>query len=207
MLTVAGLFGVAIEDSRHRQLFQDISIPILPGGVVLITGSSGAGKSTLLRALRQQLQNVLSLEEINAPADLSVVDSFTTDLDKTLAHLARAGLSEARLLLQSPATLSEGQLFRYRLAQFFAGTAQVLIVDEFAAILDRVTARGVACQLARFIKNSTKTAVLATTHEDLLEDLQPTTRIHVGLNGKVNILEFHGKQNHDGVCDTKCNPK
>jgi len=198
MLTVAGLFGIPIEDSRQRQLFQDVEIPIAPGGVVLITGSSGAGKSTLLRGLRHQLKNALSLESINAPADRSVIDSFTEgggDLDATLAHLARAGLSEARLLLQSPATLSEGQLFRYRLAQFFAregGGAQILIADEFAAILDRITARVIANQLHRFIKSTNKSAIIATTHEDLLEDLRPTVRVHVSLNGKVSILECHG---------------
>jgi len=189
MLTVAGLFGVAIEDSRQRRLFDDVEIPIAPGSVVLITGSSGAGKSTLLRGLRQQLKDTLVLEEIDVPADRAVVDSFVSSLDETLTHLARAGLSEARLLLQSPATLSEGQLFRYRLAQFFAGGggAQILIADEFAAILDRVTARVVAYQLGRFIKTSNKTAILATTHEDLLEDLQPTVRVHVGLGGKVSV--------------------
>jgi len=187
MLMVAGLFGVGIEDARGRRLFEDVEIPILPGGIVLITGSSGAGKSTLLRGLRQQLKNALVLEEIDAPTDRVVIDSFTSSLDETLAHLARAGLSEARLLLQSPATLSEGQRFRYRLAQFFAGSSRILIADEFAAILDRVTARVVAYQLGRFIKTSNKTAILATTHEDLVEDLRPTVRVHVGLSGKVSV--------------------
>src|SRR5207249_10363269 len=98
---------------------------------------------------------------------------------EALRYLALAGLSEARLLLRSPAQLSEGQQFRFRLAQFLASTADVLVADEFAAPLDRVTARVLAWQLGRFVRASAQSprpraALVATSHTDFAEDLGAT---------------------------------
>ena len=92
----------------------------------------------------------------------------------TLGHLGaqRAGLSEAHTLLRSPAELSEGQQFRFRVAKFLASDADVLLADEFCATLDRVTAKLVAWQLGKFVRTGgAKAVIAATTHEDLGEDL------------------------------------
>ncbi len=87
----------------------------------------------------------------------------------------------------APAELSEGQRFRYRLAQFFASDADILIADEFAATLDRVTARVVAHQLGKFVRARRRAAIVATTHEDLAEDLRPALRIWKGFGDLVVI--------------------
>lgn len=195
-LAVAALFGIPLDGEAERVLFQEVDVPLGPGEVVLITGSSGAGKSTLLRRLGSALPApatpAMVLDHIPLPADRPVVDCFVGPLEIALGHLARAGLSEAPLLLRSPAELSEGQQFRYRLAQFFASGARVLIADEFGATLDRVTARVVAWQLGKFIRaskttNAPRAAILATTHEDLAEDLQPTVHLWKGLGEELHL--------------------
>lgn len=199
-LAVAALFGIPLDGATERLLFQEIDIPVGPGDVVLITGSSGAGKSTLLRRLVKGLpvsaMPAMVLDQIPLPADRPVVDCFGVPLEIALGHLARAGLSEAPLLLRSPVELSEGQQFRYRLAQFFASDARVLVADEFGATLDRVTARVVAWQLGKFIRASKTTdapraAILATTHEDLVEDLRAGVRLWKGLGEELRV-RFRG---------------
>jgi uncharacterized protein len=189
-LAVAALFGIALQRGEQCTLFENVQIAIAPGDIVLITGPSGAGKSTLLRCIAESLRQredltTITLDAIPLPADRAVVDCFEGSLDQALAHLARAGLSEAHLCLRAPSELSEGQRFRYRLAQFFASNADVLLADEFGATLDRVTARVVAHQLGKFVRGSGREAVLATTHEDLADDLQPTLRIWKGFGNRV----------------------
>jgi ABC-type ATPase with predicted acetyltransferase domain len=189
-LAVAALFGIALQRGEECTLFENVKMAIAPGDVVLITGPSGAGKSTLLRSITEALQSrttlkIAALDTIPLETDRAVVDCFDGDLDAALAHLARAGLSEAHLCLRAPADLSEGQRFRYRLAQFFASDAHVLLADEFGATLDRVTARVVAHQLGKFVRASGRTAVLATTHEDLADDLRPALHIWKGFGERI----------------------
>jgi len=146
----------------------------------LICGASGSGKSTLLRAIEAKLRatkkpgQLQRLTDIPLTPDRAVVDCFSQPLAETLALLSRAGLSEARVWLRKPAELSEGEQFRYRLARWMASSAQVLLADEFCAPLDRITARVVAWQLGKFVRASRRCAIVATSHEDLLADLQPT---------------------------------
>jgi len=199
-LAVAALFGVSIERGAERKLFDDVQLHIRPGDVILITGPSGAGKSTLLRRIGAELGRigeknavkVMALDDVRLPADQSVIDCFPGAIDIAAAHLARAGLSEAHVFLRAPAELSEGQRFRYRLAQFFASDADVLVADEFCATLDRVTARVVAFQLGKFVRASMQTnrpraVIVATTHEDLAGDLRATVRIWKGLGSDVTV--------------------
>jgi ABC-type ATPase with predicted acetyltransferase domain len=160
---------------------------------VLITGPSGAGKSTLLRAAEAALRarsprrprlRIQRLEQISLTSRLAIIDTFDAPLERALEMLSRAGLAEPRLWLRRPCELSEGQQFRYRLARFMAGAAHVLIADEFTATLDRTTARIIAWQLGRFIRDSAagglpRAAMVATSHADLEEDLHPTRVLRI----------------------------
>lgn len=184
-LGTAALFGIDVAGDAVRTLFKDVRVTLGPGRIVLITGASGGGKTTMLRLMEKELRErgvrVCRLEEVAIEADRAVVDCFDGPLEEGLGHLARAGLAEAHLLIRRPSELSEGQKFRYRLAKFFASDAEVLIADEFTATLDRVTAKIVAYGLGKFVRKSGKCAVLATTHEDVAEDVRAEVRISKGL--------------------------
>jgi len=51
-------------------------------------------------------------------------------------------------------------------------------MDEFAATLDRDTAKIVAYNLQKLARQQGKAVLAATTHTDLLEDLTPSVHIH-----------------------------
>ena len=152
------------------------SLSLRPGSLTLITGASGAGKSSLLRATREAhpQRRWIDLVTIAAP-DAPLVDCFDDlPLRATLELLARVGLAEAWSYLRTPAELSEGQRWRFRLARAIHEAARhpddapVIACDEFAAVLDRVTAIVVAHRLRRAIDVTPHAAaVVATSHEDI----------------------------------------
>ncbi|MGN6626115.1 MAG: hypothetical protein ACTHLN_05800 [Tepidisphaeraceae bacterium] len=170
-----------------------------PGQITLITGPSGAGKSRFLTALRNRSADrpvtwidpaAIKLPSVSV-IDL-VCDALTTTggepaIENALELLSRVGLAEAWTYLQKPAELSDGQRWRLMLALGVATAIRVgqtpsvavLAMDEFAALLDRVTARIVARALRRLIdrhigdQGATLGAVVATSHHDLLAALQP----------------------------------
>ena len=163
---------------------QIASLAPSPGQIVLIAGPSGAGKSSLLRAIRSLTRNTvrwIDLHRINPPPS-AVVDAFGrhVPLNRTLAMLSRVGLAEVWTYLRKPHELSEGQRWRLRLAIALmrsrrrARTRAVIVCDEFAALLDRVTAAIVARTLRRSIDSHRESsAIVATTHEDLIKALDP----------------------------------
>jgi ABC-type lipoprotein export system ATPase subunit len=141
----------------------------------------------------------MDLARVQLPAK-PIVDLFPhLSLEHTLHLLARVGLAEApHSFLLPPAKLSAGQRWRLRLAlalsrEFrllqhstnlspipIARTTAVhhaptsLMADEFAALLDRVTAAILARILRRIVSaSSTLSAILATSHDDLIAPLCP----------------------------------
>jgi uncharacterized protein len=181
---VAMRYGLGVEHGCGRKCAAEVTVP--EAGIALITGASGSGKTTLLRRVEEDLRlmgrGLLRLERIALPR-CAVVDCFGMPLEETTGLLARAGLGEPRLWLLAPRELSEGERFRFRLAQWMAGSARrVLIADEFCNGLDRVTARGVAWQLRRFVTEGRRAAVVATAHEDLGADLGPALHVRLSLN-------------------------
>jgi ABC-type ATPase with predicted acetyltransferase domain len=154
------------------------------GGIALITGPSGSGKSTLLRALRSLARGRrwIDISAIRLPRR-PVVECFPRlPPDQALTLLSRVGLAEAQCCIRTPTALSDGQRWRLRLAlalhhASWRGPA-VLACDEFAALLDRVS----ACTMARLLRKTTAAhpglcAVLATSHDDLAAALLPDIAI------------------------------
>lgn len=147
--------------------------------LTLIRGPSGAGKSMLLRAITSHLRasrprpRIIRADTIPLPPR-PCIDLFRAPADIAMRALARAGLAEAACILRAPGRLSEGQRARLRLAlalhradQFVAQHAQrpcLLILDEFAASLDRDTAAAVAALLHRRIHQSPSLKAIVITH-------------------------------------------
>ena len=193
------------DDARTRK---ELLRSLVPGAgqITLFTGPSGAGKSSMLRALRRirSSRRFVDLNRIDLP-DRPLVDCFgQTPLDETLALLSRVGLAEAWSYLRSPRQLSEGQRWRLKLAIGMrqstgvpasagmdsrdqkqtcglkpARRPTILLADEFAALLDRITAAIVAHCLRRAINTALNlAAILATSHEDLIRALAPDTIVY-----------------------------
>lgn len=168
---VADLFGLPEREPPHT-VCEGVELDIRPGDLVLFSGPSGSGKSSLLRAAACQLG---ALDALALPLpDVPLIDALPGAIEERLATLAACGLSEARLLLRMPAELSEGQRYRFRLcAAFAASDDRFVAADEFAAPLDRTTAKVVAFNVRKRVLRTGVGLLAATAHDDLAEDLQP----------------------------------
>ncbi len=202
-LIVAAWFGLTYSPTKRTQPHPPtLKIPLpRPGQILLITGPSGAGKSSLLRALRSRARRPW-LDLANIPLLNKPIIDLLPDLpiQSALQSLARVGLAEAHSYLCTPDQLSEGQRFRLRLAVALhqsqarpvgntdqhARTSKqqlatsnsprnsILASDEFAALLDRVTAAVISHALRRAIDRTPNlSAILATSHDDLIDPLAP----------------------------------
>ncbi len=155
-------------------------------------------------------------DEREAHAAACVVESLHGPLlgeAGVLRSLASAGLADATLLGRRAAHLSGGQRFRLSLARAFLRCAQpgtpsdrrptLLVADEFAVSLDRLSARCLARAVRKWVDRSSavgssgegKTGthggaalVAATPHDDLLEDLKPDVLVVVSDDGSFNLL-------------------
>jgi ABC-type ATPase with predicted acetyltransferase domain len=177
------------------------------GQIVLLTGASGAGKSTLLRALRESAaRHRIRWIDLDAAAlpDVPVVDCFGAafSVERAMELLSRVGLAEAWTYLRTPAELSDGQHWRLRLAMCLAGFGPsscrcrgrtILACDEFAALLDRITACIVARSLRKTIDalpGSRIGVAVATSHEDLVRALAPDVVVECDF-ARINVMRLH----------------
>ena len=171
---VANMFGLGVEKDRPIKVVNDCEVQIKPGQVVYVTGGSGAGKSLLLELLKEQFDDFIDVEGITLPEGKALVDCFgEQSVTEALNWLSVAGLSDAFAILRKPKELSDGQRYRFRLALALAQKPPVIFIDEFCSMLDRVTAAVVAHNVRRFADKFETIFIVATSHDDLLEDLCP----------------------------------
>ncbi|WP_166830539.1 hypothetical protein [Thalassoroseus pseudoceratinae] len=181
-------FGIGFETGQHT-IAEDFELPIRPDDVVLFTGASGSGKSSLMRNTGEQLRDqsgtkVVNVDDLELP-DRVLVDALGVPVHESLALLSACGLAEARLLLRTPNELSDGQRYRFRLALALAQHPDWVIADEFTATLDRTLAKIVAFNIRRLAHRTGIGFLLATTHDDVASDLDPSLHVVCRLDGRM----------------------
>src|SRR5262249_8106213 len=185
---VCDLFGLTGDDPPHT-VADGVRLDIQPADLVLFTGPSGSGISSLLRAAGSQL-GALDAHAMELP-DVSLIDAVGGPVERRLDHLAACGLSEARLFLRTPVELSDGQGYRFRLAlaldRVVGFRSAFMLADEFAAVLDRTLAKVLAFNLRKLVSRTGIGALLATTHEDLTDDLNPNLHVRCLGDGHIEV--------------------
>ncbi|MCH5374969.1 MAG: hypothetical protein JJ992_13415, partial [Planctomycetes bacterium] len=164
-------------------------------------------KSSLMRAAAAQLENVIDIDELDL-GEKCLIDGLECPFDEATKWLSLCGLSEAHLMLRTPAELSDGQRYRFRLAKGLSLQPDWLLADEFTATLDRVLARVIAFNVRKLASRERTGFLLATTHEDILADLQPDLHVRCELGGNVEVIRSgignNSDERADGVESSKC---
>lgn len=193
---IAQRFGLDLESAQRRA--QSVDVPLERGRVTLVEGASGAGKSMLLRAVIEQAmgEGVAVVDPgakrlRNRPA----IDLVRGDSPEHAARLlAQAGLSDARVFVTRERDLSAGERARVRLAMALreiekTDGAALLVIDDFAQDLDLHSARAVSALLARCLRGSNTSAIVATTRLGLAHPLDAAHRVTVNLSGHILTSE------------------
>ncbi|WP_285115014.1 ATP-binding cassette domain-containing protein [Leifsonia sp. fls2-241-R2A-40a] len=173
--------------SEGRWLFRGLTGEIVSGSTYAVTGPSGSGKSTLLSLLagwHQPVEGNITRDECRSVAWVFQnpfgVARRTAQDHVALALLAQ-GLSPARADAQAAvlldrfglrqvrnrafSALSGGEAQRLMLARAVASDADVLLVDEPTAQLDRSSARIVNETIGQLARRD-KIVVIATHDEE-----------------------------------------
>lgn len=196
VLEVAAMFGLGVDDQEQRTIVPRTDLNLCGGEVIFITGPSGSGKSTILRCIADELRGCLRFEDVLAcDDDRPIIEQLGADVQEAALLLSLAGLADAFLMLRRPSELSDGQRYRFGLARLIERATYadelaeiVVLADEFGAALDRLTASAVARRVGRWVRDHPEVCfIAATTHEDLLEALDPDVIVYKPLGGGLEI--------------------
>ena len=202
VVSVAEGFGLGLDQWEKFIVYDNVELKIGPKDIVYITGDSGSGKSVLLKALEKDIKQDMGLTCINISdirPDLNkpLIETVGKMLEESLELLSKVGLNDAFLFLRSYEQLSDGQKYRYRIAKMIESKVDFWIADEFAATLDRDTAKIVAYNLQKLARQQGKAVLAATTHTDLLGDLKPSVHIHKRFGKEICVVYYtneHAKE-------------
>ncbi|MGQ9642124.1 MAG: GNAT family N-acetyltransferase, partial [Candidatus Bathycorpusculaceae bacterium] len=197
---VAEGFGLGLDKWEKFVVYDNVELKIAPTDIVYITGDSGSGKSVLLKALEKDIRQdmgltCINIADIKPPLGKPLIETVGKTLEEALELLSRVGLNDAFLFLRTYEQLSDGQKYRYKIAKMIESGAQFWIMDEFAATLDRDTAKIVAYNLQKLARQQGKAVLAATTHTDLFEDLNPSVHIHKRFGLELSIKYFPKNEN------------
>jgi len=194
-VAVAEAFGLGIDEEKEFQIYDNVELKIGPKDVVYLTGDSGSGKSVLLKAIKRDLgSEAVDMADIHPDPDKPLIETVGETVEQCLELLSRVGLNDAFLFLRKYSQLSDGQKYRYRIAKLVESGRQWWIMDEFCSTLDRDTAKIVAFNLQKITRKEGKAVIAATTHTDLLGDLNPSVHIHKRFGKEISVIYYPNKQ-------------
>ena len=202
-LAVCEAFGLGVDEAKRFVVFDDFSLEFRRGDMVYVTGDSGGGKSLLLKAFRNYFGNeAVSLDELQIDPEETLIEGVGKDVKEAIEILSLCGLNDAFLFLRRFKELSDGQKCRYKLARLVnCREKMVWLVDEFCASLDRTMARIVAFLFQKVARKLGKTVVVATTHDDLIEDFQPDVIVEKGFESDVKVSRSEVKPRQCSLVD------
>jgi ABC-type lipoprotein export system ATPase subunit/GNAT superfamily N-acetyltransferase len=198
VVAVAEGFGLGLDQWEKFMVYDNAEFKIGPTDIVYITGDSGSGKSVLLKAFERDIKQDMGLTCINI-ADIQpeqntpLIETVGKTLEEALELLSKVGLNDAFLFLRTYEQLSDGQKYRYKIAKMIESKAHFWNMDEFAATLDRDTAKIVAYNLQKLARQQGKAVLAATTHTDLFEDLNPSVHIHKRFGKEIKVNYYPNK--------------
>ncbi len=186
----------------ERYIFRELNFEIKPGEIIAVVGASGAGKTTLLKmilgleeasggSVEVEAEKVVAVipgdvePEIGEESVIEQVYKVCGDIYLAVEILNLCGISDAVLYRAKYKELSTGQKERFKLAMCLAEKPSLLLVDEFAAHLDEVTAMRVARKLADVARRAGITIVAVTHRKEVISALSPDRVFYVGYGGVV----------------------
>ncbi len=184
----------------ERYIFRDVSFEVEPGSIVAVIGASGAGKTTLLKLIlgldkpsggeiEVDANKVVAMipgevePEITDKSLIEQVYEICGDIYVAVEILNKCGISDAVLYRARYTELSTGQKERFRIALCLAQKPSLLLIDEFAAHLDDITAMRVARKISTLSRSSGITLIAVTHRKEVLKALDPDKVLYVGYGG------------------------
>ncbi|MDH5788016.1 MAG: GNAT family N-acetyltransferase, partial [Candidatus Bathyarchaeota archaeon] len=190
-VAVAEAFGLGVDEEQKFVILDNVELKISPTDIVYVTGDSGSGKSVLLKAIHKDLgDDVFDMGDVHEESVKPLIETVGASVEEALELLSRVGLNDAFLFLRTYDQLSDGQKYRYRIAKLVEGDKQWWLMDEFAATLDRDTAKIVAYNLQKLARQQGKAVLVATTHTDLFDDLKPSVHVHKRFGKEISIAYY-----------------
>lgn len=162
------------------------------GEVGWFGGPSGCGKSSAMRSLAGRLDRDGTRALVHRcvlSGETRVIDLLGESVSpiETLGELASFGLGEPALMARRVGELSEGQRHRAELARLFHDARRTragwILIDEFASVLDRITAKSLGAAVRRAARRCGVRVVCASAHDDVLGFLEPAMVCRFELDG------------------------
>jgi ABC-type ATPase with predicted acetyltransferase domain len=202
-LAVCEAFGLGVDEAKRFVVFDNFCLEFRRGDLVYVTGDSGGGKTLLLRAFKSYFgDEAIELSDLQVYPEETLIEGVGRDVKEAIEILSLCGLNDAFLFLRKYKELSDGQKYRYKLARLaFLIDKTVWIVDEFCASLDRVMAKIVAYLFQKIARKLGKTVMVATTHDDLIEDFQPDVIVEKGFESDIKVSRNEVKPRQCSLLD------
>jgi len=202
-VAVCEAFGLGVDEAKRFVVYDNFSLEFRRSDLIYVTGDSGGGKTLLLKAFKGYFgEEAVELNDLAIDPEETLIEGVGEDVKEAIEILSLCGLNDAFLFLRRYKELSDGQKYRYKLAKLVDRREKaVWVVDEFCASLDRIMARVVAHLFQKVARRLGKTVVVATTHDDLLDDFQPDIVVRKGFEGDVAVVRNEVEPKQCSICE------